>query len=297
MNKNILYFIFFLSFFVNTYQLFSQSDSTTQVSERSVKKVSKDEKKDEKKRLDREYMKGRKWRIASSFVAASLDSYIQFEGPNGVIGVKLSLENFLGFKKEKVLPVFDFQYSFNRHSSLYAEYYNIARSSSHDIDENFDWGDIVVPDNFGVVDLYLNTSIWSLGYMYSFVNKPDAELSFFANIFLLGVSTGLDIENRNIHDRFNITAPLPSFGYRFNYEILKKVRFGATHSLFILNLGDYGGTINNIRLNLDYQAFKWLSAGVSYSSFDLEINARSKNFKGLMKYSYQGPGLYLMFKF
>jgi len=297
MNKNIFYFIVFISFFVNTDQLFSQSDSIGQVSERKGNKISKKDKKAEKKRLDKEYMEGRKWRIASSFISASFDSYIQFEGPNGILGAKLSLEDLLGFEKSKVIPKLDFQYSFNRHSSLYAEFYNIARSSSFDVDEGFDWGDIEVPDDAGVVDLFLNTRIWSVGYMYSFINKPDAELSFFANIFVLSVNTGLDVENRNIRERFNITAPLPSFGYRFSYEILPKVRFGATHSLFFLQIGDYGGTINNVKLNLDYRALKWLSAGVSYSKFDLDINAQKKEFKGNINYGYEGPGLYLQVLF
>ena len=297
MNRNIFYFIVFTSIFVDTDQLFSQSDSIQQVSERNIDKISKKDKKAERKRLDKEYIEGRRWRIASSFINASLDSYIQFEGPDGVLGAKLSLEDFLGFEKNMVIPKFDFQYSFNRHSSLYAEYYNIARSSSHNIDEDFDWGDIEVPEDVGNVDVFFNTQIWSFGYMYSFINKPDAELSFFANIFIMGVNTGLDVENRNIHDRFRITAPLPSIGYRFSYEILPKVRFGGTHTFFFLQIGDYGGTINNIKLNLDYRALKWLSAGASYSKFDLEIASEARVFKGLINYSYQGPGLYLMFLF
>lgn len=294
--RNIFYFIVFTSFFINTHQLFSQTDAVTQVSEKKGNKVSKKEKKAEKKRLDKEYMEGRRWRIASTFINASLDTYIQFEGAKGVLEAKLSLEDQLGFDKTKIIPKLDFQYSFNRHSSLYAEYYNIARSSSFDADEDFDWGDIEVPEGAGV-DIFVNTQIWSFGYMYSFINKPDAELSFFANVFVLGLSTGLDIENRDIHDRFRITAPLPSIGYRFSYEILPKVRFGGTHTFFLLQIGDYGGAINNVKLNLDYRALKWLSAGASYSKFDLDINSKARAFKGEIKYAYQGPGLYLLFLF
>ena len=292
----IFYFIVFTCFFINTDQLFSQSDSIMQVSEKEENKVSKKDKKAEKKRLDKEYMEGRRWRIASTFISASMDSYIQFQGPNGVLGGRLSLEGLLGFEKSKVIPKLDFQYSFNRHSSLYAEYYNIARRSSFDAEEDFDWGDIEVPEGSGV-DLFLNTQIWSFGYMYSFINKPDAELSFFANVFVLGLSTGMDIDNRDIHDRFRITAPLPSIGYRFSYEILPKVRFGGIHTFFLLQIGDYGGAINNVKLSLDYRALKWLSAGASYSKFNLDIDSEARAFKGAIKYAYQGPGIYLMFLF
>ena len=177
------------------------------------------------------------------------------------------------------------------------DFENRARTFATKIDFDFDWGDIEVPEDVGEASFFFNTQIWSFGYMYSFINKPDAELSFFANVFILGVNTGLDVENRDIHDRFGITAPLPSFGYRFSYEILPKVRFGGTHSLFFLQIGDYGGTINNVKLNLDYRALKWLSAGISYSKFNLDINAQKKNFKGNIKYAYEGPGLYLQVLF
>ena len=133
--------------------------------------------------------------------------------------------------------------------------------------------------------------------MYSFINKPHAELSFFANVFILSVGSGLNVESQNIQHRFDLTAPLPSFGYRFSYEILPKVRFGGTHSMFLLEIGDYGGTINNLKLNLDYRALKWLSAGISYSKFDLKINSEKRTFKGTIKYAYQGPGLFLLFLF
>ena len=294
--RNIFCFIVFISFFINADQLFSQSDSIVQVSEKKANKASKKDEKAEKKRLDKEYMEGRKWRITSTFINASFDSYMQFEGPNGVLGGRLSLEGLLGFEKTKTIPKLDFQYSFNSHSSLYAEYFNISRRSSFDAEEDFDWGDIEVPEGAGV-DLFLNTQIWSFGYMYSFINKPDAELSFFANVFVLGLSTGIDIDNRDIHDRFRITAPLPSFGYRFSYEILPKVRFGGIHTFFLLEIGDYGGSINNIKLSLDYRALKWLSAGASYSKFVLNIESEARAFKGSIQYAYQGPGLFLMFLF
>ncbi len=290
-------FIIIIVIILNTYSSFSQTEPLQKDSINQTEKISRKDKKVIKKEADKIYLEGRRWKINTSFIAAKLDSYIQFEGPNGILGVKLDLEDRLGFKKNRAIPKFDFQYSFNRHSSLYAEFYNITRSSSLDIDEGFDWGDIEVPDDAGVVDIFVNTRIWSLGYMYSFINKPHAEISFFANVFVLAAKTGLDVEQNNIRNRFNITAPLPSFGYRFNYEILPKVRFGGTHSIFFLKAGKYGGTINNVKLNLDYRAYNWLGVGISYSKFELDIESQAKVFKGIIKYAYEGPGLYLQFLF
>jgi hypothetical protein len=78
---------------------------------------------------------------------------------------------------------------------------------------------------------------------------------------------------------------------------LPKVRFGGTHSFFFLKIGDYGGTISNFKLNLDYRTHKWLGVGISYSDFNLDIDSQANKFKGIIKYSYKGPGLYLQFMF
>jgi hypothetical protein len=269
-----------------------QSDSIIQET-----KLSKKEKKAEKKQKTKEYLEGRRWRIATSFILANMNSSIGIEGPNGILGAKLSSEDLFGFKKQNFIPKFDMQYSFTKHSSLYVEYYNIARKSTYEVGEGFDWGDIEIPEDAGSVDLFLNTQIWSVGYMYSFINQPNAEISFFANIFVLGLYTGLDLEKQDIRSRFRLTAPFPSFGYRFSYEILPKVRFGGSHSFFFLKIGDYGGSINNMKLSLDYRVVNWVSIGFSYSKFDLNVSSEARTFKGVVEYDYEGPGLYLQFVF
>lgn len=107
----------------------------------------------------------------------------------------------------------------------------------------------------------------------------------------------MDVEKLNVRNRFQITAPLPSFGYRFNYEILPRVRFGGTHSFFFLTIGDYGGSINNFKIDLDYRTFKWMSVGMSYSSFKLKLKSDAHDFRGIIEYAYEGPGLFLQFLF
>lgn len=288
-SKHTLLFFILISFIkINTF--YGQE-------ELSSSKLSKKEIKAEKKKKERAYLKGHRFEMSASYIYANLESSISFEGPNGVLGAKLSFEDFLGFNRQSVIPKFDFQYSMNLHSGIYAEYYDIRRNVRHNIDEDFEWGDIEIPEDAGELYLFLNTKIWSVGYIYSFVKKPNLEVSFFANLFILGISTGVDLDYSNIHEKHEFTAPLPSLGYRFNYEILPKVRFGVTHSFFFLEMGDYGGAINSFKTNIDYRTLDWLSIGVSYSVFSLDVSSEAKTFKGIVEYSYDGPGLYLNFLF
>ena len=242
-------------------------------------------------------MKGRRFTINTQVIYARLESYFEVRGPQGVIGARLDFEDFLGFERNKYVPSFDFQYAFTRRSSAYAEYYSIFRNSNFDVLEGFDFGDITIPPNAGKASMFYNTQIWSLGYMYSFINSRTANLSFFFNLFILGVESGIDIEQQNITKRLFFTAPLPSFGYKFNYEIVPKVRFGGSHSFFFLDLENFTGGINNLKLNLDYRALKWLSAGLVYNVFHLDINSMANTLQGTVVYKYKGPGIMLQFIF
>lgn len=278
-------------------EIFGQID-TIQLDKINVetKEIKKKERK-EKRESDKEYVKGRRFRIGTSFIFGHYKTVTRIESPNGLLGVSLGFEELLGFDDTGVIPKFEFQYSFNRKSAIYAEFFRISRDSRLDVFEGFDWGDIEIPDDAGIVDLYFDTQIWSIGYMYSFINKPHAELSFFANVFVLGVKTGIDYKAENLKDDLDFTAPLPSFGYKFSYEILKRTRFGGSHSFFFLRIGDYSGTIQSFCLFLDYEIKKWVRLGLAYNDFALNITTEADNYRGIIEYGYKGAGLKMMFIF
>jgi len=254
------------------------------------------QKKAEKKELNKIALKGQRVEINTLVNFASMNSGLNIYGPNGVLGLNINLESLLGFKKNIAVPIINFTYHLTRHSSIYAEYYNISRSINKEIDIDFDYGDITVPANTSF-EMYVNTQIWSLGYKYSFINTEKANLSFFINFYILGFGTGITSEQSGINERYSLTAPLPSIGYQFKYEIFPKVRFGGYNSIFFLTIGENSGKINNFLLSLDYRILKWLSVGATYSVFYLDINSESDNFEGNIHYEYKGPGVLAQFKF
>ena len=105
--------------------IFAQDVSNSIATDLDTLKLSKKEKKALKKKEGREYIQGRRWRISTSFIFASINSSLELEGPLGILGAQIRLEDQLGFKSNLIIPKFDLQYSFTLHSSLYAEYYNI----------------------------------------------------------------------------------------------------------------------------------------------------------------------------
>lgn len=263
----------------------------------SLPLLSKAEQKAERKKLNSEALKGNHFQLITFVTWADMSSGISISGPNGVLGASLSLENFLGFDKYFAVPSFMFKYSFTRRSSVYAEYYNIHRKVKYDLQKEFEFGEISVPIDAGSIKLFFNTDIWSVGYRYSFINAKKANLSFFFNIYILRIATGIDIDKENIIKNYAFTAPLPSLGYHFSYEMSDKFTFVASASYFFLELDGFGGFINNSRLSVDYKALKWLKAGLGFNYFNLRVNTKESNFSTDIEYSYFGPVVYAGFEF
>jgi hypothetical protein len=263
----------------------------------TVATLTKAQKKAEKKALNKEALKGNHFEINAFVTWAAMNSGISITGPKGVLGANISLENFLGFEKYIAVPSYMFKYSFTRRSSIYAEFYNIRRSVNYDLNKEFEFGDVNVPADAGNIKLYFNTAIWSVGYRYSFINSKRANLDFFFNIYVLRIATGIDLDKENIIRNYSFTAPLPSLGYHFSYDMSKRFRFIASASFFFLELNDFGGFINNSRLSIDYKALNWLKAGLGFNYFNLQVNTSESTFKTDIEYSYYGPVVYAVFDF
>ena len=111
------------------------------------------------------------------------------------------------------------------------------------------------------------------------------------------VGMGVDVDKNNIIRNYSFTMPLPSFGFQFSYELAPKFYFGVTMSYFVLNLNDFGGSINNTRITFDYELVKWLHVGLGYSYFELKVNTIEPDFRTDIKYGYSGPSLFAKFTF
>ena len=296
MNKKHFQYIIclFLALFISGASIFGQAAADTKNISKSDAKAAK---KAERKALNKAALKGKHFQITPIITWANLGSEISLTGPNGILGADISLENFLGFKKNVATPSLVLYYSFTRRSSIYAEYYNIYRSVKKDVNKEFEFGDVIIPVDAGEIKLYFNTDIWSVGYRYSLINSKIADLSFFFNIYIMKVGMGIDVDKENIIRNYSFTMPLPSFGFQFSYELAPKFYFGVTMSYFVLNLNDFGGSINNTRITFDYELLKWMHLGLGYSYFELSINTLEPNFRADIKYGYSGPSIFAKFTF
>jgi hypothetical protein len=54
-------------------------------------------------------------------------------------------------------------------------------------------------------------------------------------------------------------------------------------------VGDYGGSLQDLRVALHWQPKRWLGIGVGYNRFALDVDATAKDFTGTLDWVYEGP--------
>ncbi len=275
-------------------------DSTRRVSG----KLSKSEKKEirKQKRLEgKKYLKETHSRflISYDFVFSSLKTRVTFNGPNGIINLALGLEDNLGLNKYASFSSIAFVYRITKRSGFYANYYGIKRDKVFYLEDDLPhWGGDTIPAGTSV-NTYFNTHIASAGYIFSALTNSDAYLGFYANLYIVFLSTGISANNANREAELKYTMPLPNIGFVGSFNLTKWLLFHGSMGVFSLNTENYGGLIYDLSISLGVKPVNWMAINVSYKEFNIRLynNNIKKQINATVEYNFNGPALGLTFKF
>lgn len=110
---------------------------------------------------------GRKQRFnfTANGVYAILETNLRFETANGLLGLRLNLEDHLGLEKYKIMPVFSGSFNIKNRHNLFGMFYSLPRSSDFQLQKDIEYnGQIINIDTD--IHTYFNINALSLGYMY-----------------------------------------------------------------------------------------------------------------------------------
>ncbi len=88
-----------------------------------------------------------------------------------------------------------------------------------------------------------------------------------------------------------LTAPLPMLGLGVHTGVAKRLFLGGNLGLFFLKVGDYEGSIVEINAYLTYQLLSFLSLGGGYTAFSVDVQSEAPDFRGEIRYRFDGPSL------
>ena len=184
---------------------------------------------------------------------------------------------------------------------LELQYFAASSSRGASLEEDVEWKDVVFEAGTGVKagqDFTLVRTFFARrfesGEKHEFgVGAGLHWLEFGAfiegNINIAGVGSTFRRES------VEALAPLPNIGAWYMHSLSPKWALKTRLDWFSASFGEYGGTMTNASIGLNYQVFKNAGIGLNYNAFILDIDVNKTNWRGNANISYEGLYAYLSF--
>jgi len=240
--------------------------------------------------------------ISLGVFVTNRDSTTRLDGDILDSGTPIDLESDLGFARNDSVFRLDGFYRFNQKHRIDFSAFDLSRESSKVLDKTIDFlgQEFVINTQ---VDATFDLNIYKIAYTYSVIQNDSGYLGLSAGLYIADISAGISvtpldggpIEGAAASD--SVTAPLPVFGVRGQYNFSEKWMFRGSAEIFVYEYDAYSGSLYDVYAGLDYQLFKNMAVGIGYNSVKLDLGVSADRFNGNLEWTYDGGLLFFKFEF
>jgi len=247
------------------------------------------------------------WIIDVGVFWAGVDTKIRADGKNGGRGAEVDLENDLGLSDREALFDMALYYKGWNRWVIGLEWFELRRNTMHVLEKDIDWNDIIFP--IGVeTNSYFDLNVVRLSVTYRLLDTPRARIGVGFGVHGTGAKAGIKgVLSAGPEDNFGVETesevetgaiiPLPNFGIWGTYVFSDKFIGLVNLEGFAMNYEEYSGSLWRLEASLRYEASDYLSLGIGYAYFHVEVDLDKKLWHGQLEFSYYGPKLFAYFTF
>ncbi|MCW8845772.1 MAG: hypothetical protein OQK99_08030 [Gammaproteobacteria bacterium] len=240
--------------------------------------------------------------ISLGVFVTNRDSTTRLDGDIPNSGTPIDLETDLGLSKQDSVFRIDGYYRFNEKHRIDFSYFDLSRDGSKVLNRTIDF----LGEEFLIntqVDANFDMSIYKIAYTYSVIQNDSGYLGLSAGLYIADISAGISLtplEGGLIDGAAaseGVTAPLPVFGVRGQYNFTEKWMFRGSAEIFVYEYDAYSGSLYDVYAGIDYQWFKNMAVGIGYNSVKLDVGVSADRFEGNLNWQYDGGLLFFKFEF
>jgi len=189
----------------------------------------------------------------------------------------------------------NFGWRFGEKWQLGSQFFKSTGSGNAILDEDVEWGDVVfgegtsvsVGQEFSLVRLFFARRLDSKNEQHEFgfgggIHWMEIGAFIEGNIIISGVGDAF------LRESVRAQAPLPNIGAWYTYSMSPRWAFKGRVDWFGASIGDYSGTLTNVAIGLNFQAFEHFGVGLYYNDFTLDVGVKKSDWRGNVKTSYRG---------
>src|SRR3954452_4915281 len=218
----------------------------------------------------------------------------QLQSASG-FGANIDVENALGMTTSKSVPVAMARWRINPSWRVEAEYFQLNRSGSKQIDRDIQWGDTVYPVN-AVVNSRFDFSDLRVSAGYAFFKRPDKEVGVGFGLHVAQYDVSLSA-NGSATESSAVTATLPVFSVYSQFALTEHWALAARMDRFVLRYQSFDGSVTGLALDLMYQPFRHVGFGLGTRALALDASAKDDARTLKFRQSFQGPLLFMNVSF
>ncbi len=245
-------------------------------------------------------------------VGASLitfDSHITFNSQDDSVDQEIDLEDDLGLDKQFQVGWLSGMWRLTGRHRVRVTYLPFRRSSVKTLVSDIDVGDNTIKAG-AFTDSSFETDILDIDYLYSFHKTPEWETSVGVGLYWIKnrsdvLAEGVIINDidgsEEFHSHFQTTqsfnAPLPLIGLSTSYELNSNIRFHGAVRYLDVEINDIAGHITSLNFRTDYFFTDQVGAGISLTSFDLNVKRDGIVLKNELSWNYQGAQVFFILRY
>jgi hypothetical protein len=186
-------------------------------------------------------------------------------------GTSLSFEDDLGLPDKEAVPSLSFEWQFGRRHRLGVRWQDIKRDSTTQVLEEIEWGGEIIPIEANVT-LGFDIRTLSIDYTYFPWVKERWAAGFGLGFRVMDLTTTLTVDNIELEEQVNGTAPLPYINFGYRRMLGERWRVKAEVGWLEVKIGDVEGGQYIGRLAGEYITSKrWgFGAALNYSNVDVD---------------------------
>ncbi len=214
-------------------------------------------------------------------------------------GTTLSFEDDLGLSDKEAVPSLSFEWQFSRRHRLGVRWQDIKRDSTTQVLEEIDWGGEIIPIEANVT-LGFDIRTLAVDYTYYPWVKERWAAGFGLGFRVMDLTTTLAVDNIELEEQVNGTAPLPYINFGYRRMLGERWRVKAEVGWLEVNIGDikggqyigrlageyitgkrwgFGAALNYSNVNVDWKDIDRVDDDVLTAVIDLDINDVSLYFR------------------
>ena len=210
--------------------------------------------------------------------------------PNDII----DFDGEFGLDKSDQTFSLNFGWRFGEKWELGVQHWTSSTGDEAVLESDVEWGEVVFEQGSSV-SAGTDFSLLRIFFARNFETSERQRFGVGAGIHWLELGAFIEgnaiiAGGANMFRRESVSAgaPLPNFGVWYMYSISPKWAFKARIDWLDVDVGDYGGSLANASVGLNFQVVRHVGVGLNYNHFDLDISVDKSDWQGRVRSTYNG---------